>query len=40
MVALTHTKLGSRDAIDKAKREWAERLTALGEVLGARRRRA
>ena len=36
MVALTHTKLGSRDAIDKAKKDWAERLTALGEALGSR----
>ena len=33
MVALTHTKLGSRGAIDKAKKDWAARLAALGRVL-------
>ena len=32
-VALAHQKLESRAASDRAKREWSERLDALGEVL-------
>ena len=32
-VAVTHTKLGDRAAMDKAKAYWTERLDALGAVL-------
>jgi hypothetical protein len=35
MVALTHTKLSGKTAADKAKKDWTDRLAALGEVLGS-----
>lgn len=35
-VALEHAKLPDRDAADRVKAYWSERLTALGDVLGAR----
>ena len=34
VVALAHTKLPDRDAADRSKRYWSERLDALAEVLG------
>ena len=35
-VAVQHTRLPSRDAADRYKKYWSERLDALGEVLGAK----
>ena len=34
VVALAHTKLPDREAADRSKRYWSERLDALAEVLG------
>jgi hypothetical protein len=36
-VALEHSRLADRDAANRVKQEWAERLDALGEILGPSR---
>jgi len=33
-VALAHTKLADRETADRLKRDWAERLNELAELIG------